>query len=383
MAFWAVEVKPGEPYVHESSRRGRLRITQATLGNLESVGWSTIECSVGSMMPVRLCALNSTSGMYRLDLEYDEEQNVVFSVIGDSSVHLAGYYKIPDAAANVQALVTQSQEADDCETTHVHGIARETTHVHGIAQEHNALDTEVHNDGTNQMVEQAGINAAANIDALVTQSQEDDDHETTHAHDIAQGHNALETKVHNDGPNQMVGQSGLNMKISDEVSLGSGHRPVYKEDVGGPIDELKIDELKSGDCNAEIASDGKEVEVKYIGMLKDGKVFDSSEGHPATFKFTLGAHKVIAGWEQGIQGMRVGGKRKLTIPPALAYKDKPQKKARPDEPQKETIPDEPQMEIIPANSWLVYEIELLRVSDPGEKKPKKKKSKRSRSVNRH
>jgi hypothetical protein len=48
-------------------------------------------------------------------------------------------------------------------------------------------------------------------------------------------------------------------RISDEASLGSGHRPVYKEDVGGPIDELKIDELKSGDCNAEIASDGKEV----------------------------------------------------------------------------------------------------------------------------
>jgi len=85
--------------------------------------------------------------------------------------------RIPDAAANVQALVTQSQEADD----------RETTHVHGIAQEHNALDTEVHNDGTNQMVEQAGINAAANVGALVTQNQEDDDHETTHAHDIAQG----------------------------------------------------------------------------------------------------------------------------------------------------------------------------------------------------
>jgi hypothetical protein len=111
--------------------------------------------------------------------------------------------RIPDAAANVQALVTQSQEA---------GIAQETTHVHGIAQEHNALDTEAHNDGTNQMVGQAGLNAAANIDALVTQSQEDDGHETTHAHDIAQGHNALEIEVHNDGPNQMVGQSGLNMK---------------------------------------------------------------------------------------------------------------------------------------------------------------------------
>jgi hypothetical protein len=71
--------------------------------------------------------------------------------------------------------------------------------------------TEVHNDGTDQMVGQAGLNAAANVQALVTQSQEDD-HETTHAHDIAQGSNALETDVHNGGPNQMVGQSGLNMK---------------------------------------------------------------------------------------------------------------------------------------------------------------------------
>ena len=76
-------------------------------------------------------------------------------------------------------------------------------------------------------------------------------------------------------------------------------------------------------------------------------------------------------------------KGKLNLCLFFRYKDKPQKKTRPDKPQKETIPDEPQMEIIPANSWLVYEIELLRVSDPGEEKPKKKKSKRSRSVNRH
>jgi hypothetical protein len=62
------------------------------------------------------------------------------------------------------------------------------------------------------MVGQAGLNAAANVQTLVTQSQEVDDHETTHAHDIAQGRNALETEVHNDGPNQMVGQSALNNK---------------------------------------------------------------------------------------------------------------------------------------------------------------------------
>lgn len=66
---------------------------QATLGNCESDGWSAIECSVGGRKPVRLCALNCASVMCKLDLEYDEGGNVVFSAIGNSSVHLAGYYK--------------------------------------------------------------------------------------------------------------------------------------------------------------------------------------------------------------------------------------------------------------------------------------------------
>ncbi|XP_062194520.1 peptidyl-prolyl cis-trans isomerase FKBP53-like [Phragmites australis] len=93
MAFWGVEVKPGEPYVHEPTRGGRLRIRQATLGNYDYVGWSMLECNVGDMRPVRLCAMNSTSAlMCHLDLEYEEKENVVISVLGNSSIHLSGYY---------------------------------------------------------------------------------------------------------------------------------------------------------------------------------------------------------------------------------------------------------------------------------------------------
>jgi peptidylprolyl isomerase len=66
---------------------------------------------------------------------------------------------------------------------------------------------------------------------------------------------------------------------------------------------------------------GETVKVHYTGTLMDGTKFDSSFDHPdrQPFAFTLGAHEVIAGWDEGISTMKVGGKRKLIIPPNLAY----------------------------------------------------------------
>jgi FKBP-type peptidyl-prolyl cis-trans isomerase FkpA len=87
---------------------------------------------------------------------------------------------------------------------------------------------------------------------------------------------------------------------SKEVTLPSG---------------LKYQDLVVG-AGAEAVT-GAMVSVDYSGRLTDGREFDSSKGQP--YRFMLGAHKVIQGWDEGIVGMRVGGKRKLTIPPGLAY----------------------------------------------------------------
>lgn len=80
---------------------------------------------------------------------------------------------------------------------------------------------------------------------------------------------------------------------------------------------LKYVDLKEG-TGAE-AKSGQQVEVHYTGWLKDGKKFDSSKDRNETFKFALGKGMVIKGWDEGVQGMKVGGKRKLIIPSELGY----------------------------------------------------------------
>lgn len=93
-----------------------------------------------------------------------------------------------------------------------------------------------------------------------------------------------------------------------------------------------------------VAAAGDTVTVNYVGSLTDGTVFDASANHGTTgFSFTLGAGQVIAGWDQGIVGMRVGGTRRLVIPPALAYGS------------------QAVGSVIPANSALIFEVQLVKV----------------------
>jgi FKBP-type peptidyl-prolyl cis-trans isomerase FkpA len=105
--------------------------------------------------------------------------------------------------------------------------------------------------------------------------------------------------------------------------------------------DLGIVELSVGTGTA--ASAGKKVKVHYTGWLTDGTKFDSSLDRGQPFEFVLGKGQVIAGWDRGVDGMKIGGKRKLTIPPELGYGARGFPGA------------------IPPNSTLVFEVELLGV----------------------
>jgi len=105
---------------------------------------------------------------------------------------------------------------------------------------------------------------------------------------------------------------------------------------------LKLEDLQVGE--GQEAQSGKKVSVHYTGWLTDGKKFDSSVDRGTPFQFTLGARQVIQGWDQGVLGMKVGGKRKLTIPPELGYGERGAGG------------------VIPPNATLVFEVELIGVN---------------------
>lgn len=118
--------------------------------------------------------------------------------------------------------------------------------------------------------------------------------------------------------------------------------------VMGGVTELVLTDVVTG-TGAEAVS-GKTVSVHYTGWVYDeiaadkkGAKFDSSRDRGRPFEFPLGAGRVIKGWDQGVEGMRVGGQRILTIPPELAYGSRGAGR------------------VIPANATLIFDVELLAV----------------------
>jgi FKBP-type peptidyl-prolyl cis-trans isomerase FkpA len=119
------------------------------------------------------------------------------------------------------------------------------------------------------------------------------------------------------------------------------HAPGFSMSATKTASGLMIEELVVGE--GDVAAAGQHVTVHYTGWLTNGNKFDSSKDRNDPFMFGLGQGQVIRGWDEGVQGMKVGGKRKLTVPPELGYGARGAGG------------------VIPPNATLVFEVELLGV----------------------
>jgi FKBP-type peptidyl-prolyl cis-trans isomerase FkpA len=135
-----------------------------------------------------------------------------------------------------------------------------------------------------------------------------------------------------------IGLSGCTKKTENPAGTAATGAAAPQTNGSG----LMIEEVKAGE--GALATKGKTVSVHYTGTLTNGTKFDSSLDRGQPIEFLLGAGQVIKGWDQGIEGMKVGGKRKLTIPPELGYGAR-------------GTPGGP----IPPNATLVFDVELVGV----------------------
>lgn len=117
-----------------------------------------------------------------------------------------------------------------------------------------------------------------------------------------------------------------------------------RDDVKSAIKSGKFETIDLVSGEGPAIEEGKTAVMHYTGWLTTGSKFDSSRDRDETFPFRLGAGQVIAGWEQGVKGMKAGGKRILIIPPDLGYGARSVGQG-----------------LIPANSTLVFEVELVRI----------------------
>ncbi|RDX95849.1 Peptidyl-prolyl cis-trans isomerase FKBP53 [Mucuna pruriens] len=492
LANWlysGIEVKPSKPYpYHADNVRGKLHVTQATLGTGSSSEKSILQCSSGHKSPVFLCSLlPNTTESCPLNLEFDADDLVAFSVIGSRSIHLSGYFAADDgddlrddyeydswgediegtesdesseddseddyaddfivdsdvdmypsspvpnsgvvieeivddengddpikqlkkkkrvaqlkekdskssdlvvesededgfpiSTAEKGVLVSQKAEAE-IKGEQVHKKTekakkeKDVDHSASLKRKVDSADEDEPQDGKKkrkkgkklkdikgESAHASGSSNEANV-AMPDEKHPEEDKTATNLSNVSHAEDEHDGKLPNNedlaekkkkkkkkkktNDSEGVAAADQIATTVEKQNLSSSEKKGKKQTETKPSqvrtfsNGLVIEEVYMGKPDGKKAAPGKKVSVKYIGKLKkDGKIFDSNVGS-APFKFRLGVGQVIKGWEIGINGMRIGDKRKITIPPSMGYSDK-------------------RVGSIPPNSWLVFDVELINV----------------------
>jgi FKBP-type peptidyl-prolyl cis-trans isomerase len=141
----------------------------------------------------------------------------------------------------------------------------------------------------------------------------------------------------------LFGGTVVNLFTSIDNNQTASINTMNNDNNENQLNELIVQDELVGE--GEEAVNGSLVSVNYVGMFENGQKFDASADHGKPFEFVLGQGNVIKGWDTGVLGMKVGGKRILVVPPGMGYGNQ-------------------QVGPIPPNSTLIFQVELLSVQKP-------------------
>lgn len=348
MSFFSLAVESGKGYTMDVEEA--FRLTNACLGTFDGNARSVLKAVVDEDEIV-LCSLTpGKQEQFSLDLILSEGESVTFKVEGKNPVHISGNY-----------LTDPMMMMDD-------GFDEEDDEEIVSSDD----DDEVMQSDDDSEVADSGLGsdlAAARIQEVVA-SSEDEAPETVEgdgASDVSENSEVdsegseVEEEEEDSEAEEEEEQlmAGKNKRASEQQAKKEAVKKVrVEEEPKKPQQQQQKEEAKGGEKKTlpsglviedskrgegARAKNGKRVSVRYIGKLTSGKVFDSNtKGKP--FTFVLGRGEVIKGWDIGVQGMQVGGMRRLTIPPQLAYGSQG---APPD---------------IPKNATLTFDVKLMSVN---------------------
>ncbi|XP_059304927.1 peptidyl-prolyl cis-trans isomerase FKBP53 isoform X2 [Lycium ferocissimum] len=416
MAFWGVELKPGRPFVHNfEQERGRLHVSQATLGNGSTNKKCIVQCKVGDKEPIYVCSfLPEKLETCPLNLEFEEDEDVTFSVIGSHSVHLSGFFygESEDCCGNgsddYEGAGSDSDDPiefeydtedededgssdDDFSMYPPSPIPNSGVKIEEILEDEKPTDENGTSKKSKKKKNQSNGTDEGNTDSALLESEDEDgfpisaprESKTKSVRskksDGTEDQDTEEEAINEKARDNVDERKGLKKRVRDDTSKANDQRVTEKkkkkkknkknqQDDKAAVTEqdkknesqeveenkpshvrsfgngLVIEDLAMGKPDGKRASPGKKIGVRYIGKLKkNGKIFDSNIGK-RPFEFRLGIGEVIKGWDVGVNGMRIGDKRRITIPPAMGYGTKGAGRD------------------IPPNSWLVFDVELVNVN---------------------
>ncbi|XP_076636256.1 FK506-binding protein 39kD isoform X2 [Colletes latitarsis] len=362
--FWGLIIEPNKRYTQIVEKSFHVSMASLDLTTADDNLVQVMLCY--DNRNYLLCSLiKNATWQVPLDLNFQEGTKIAFTCNGHGHVHLTGYL-IPDEDLDLDEL---EEEEDDEEAPQLVDKQSKRKAKDSLSHKKNAKrprqepeaessdEEDIELDGLNEESETDDLEEGDELNQVEEEDSEEDEDEEEDEEDEEEKVVKLQQKDKKNKRQQQQQQQQqkklLNgkeakheqqqkqQKKSKEEQRQSNDKNVQNDQKKRIVEGgVQVEELKVG--NGTPAKAGKFVSVYYVGRLKNGKKFDSTmqgEG----FKFRLGKGEVIKGWDVGIAGMRVGGKRRVTIPPAMAYG------------AKGSPP------VIPGNSTLVFEVELRNV----------------------